>query len=560
MRISRRALAAGALAGGALTGSTLVGGATAVHANALTRQPDLALVNGRIWTVDPRSPEAEAVAIMDGRIVAVGSSLDIRGLGAARTIDLGGQRVTPGFYDAHAHPIESGVQLLLQVACDSSSIEEIKASIRKRASSTPAGEWVIGFLYDDGKTPRPLNLQDLDEASPAHPVLITHRGGHTGFVNSLAYKAAGITESTPDPQGGSFFRDGAGRLNGRVGDAAKAPFEKLSERPVTREDWRRGAALITRMFAAKGVTSAVDAAGSPEGLMGYVDAHDSGELSARIYCNIFVDHTPRLMAAGIKSGFGDEWVRVGAQKQFADGSISERTAWMSAPYLDMDGKFTGLKTTTREELYARARTAHLAGWQLGVHANGDVAIDEVLGVFEQLQKEAPRRDPRFRIEHCTLVNDALIARMKAVGAIPIPFAPYVYFHGDVMHFYGKARTEHMFAMRSLLDAGLNPPSSSDYTASPSEPMMWLQSQVTRTDFNGLVWGPSQRISVREAIACGTINGARSTFDENNRGSITPGKLADLVVWSRDPLQTDPHELIKIRPERVMTGGRWVFES
>jgi predicted amidohydrolase YtcJ len=540
---------------------------------ATATRPDTILITGKVCSanglclsgrkISTSAPvDEEAIAIANGRIMAVGPTRFIREMAAQGTkvIDLGGKRVTPGFYDAHAHPIESGVQLLLQVACDSSSIEEIKRRLRQRVEATKPGEWVVGFLYDDAKTERPLNRHDLDEVAPIHPILVTHRGGHTGFVNSAALIAAHIEETVADPPGGRFFRDDNGRLNGRVGDNAKTRFEELSSRAPTREEWRKGAELITKMFSSKGVTSAVDAAGSPEGLMGYVDAHDAGALKCRISCNIFVDFMPKMMAAGIKTGFGNEWVKVGAQKQFADGSISERTAWMSEPFLDMDGKFKGLQITPREELYAKAKAAHLAGWQLGVHANGDVAIDEVLGVFEQLQREAPRRDPRFRIEHCTLVNDALIKRMKAVGAIPIPFAPYVYFHGDVMHFYGKARTEHMFAMRSFIDAGLAPPSSSDYTASPSDPMMWLRSQVTRTDPTGAVWGPSQKITVQEAMTCGTINGARSTFDEHDRGTLEPGKLADLVVWDRDPLTADPMSLIDIKPERVMTGGQWVFEA
>jgi predicted amidohydrolase YtcJ len=536
-------------------------GATAAVPTLSTR-PDLVLHNGRIWTVADATPEAQAIAISGGRILAVGSDADILALASAgaKKVDLGGKRVTPGFIDAHAHPIDSGVQLLTDVACDSSSLDEIKARLRKRAGATPAGQWVRGFLYDDGKTPRPLSRQDLDEAVPGHPAIVAHRGGHTAFVNSMAYKLAGVDEKSSDPAGGHFFRDANGRLNGRVGDGAKAPFERLSEYTPSRDDFEKGAALISKMFSAKGVTSSVDAAGSPEGLQGYFDAHEAGDLRMRIYCNIFVEFMDRMLAAGLHTGFGDDWVRLGAQKQFADGSISERTAWMSTPYLDMDGKFAGLQTTTREELYAKARRAHLAGWQLGVHANGDLAIDETLGVFEQLQKEAPRRDPRFRIEHCTLVNDDLIRRMKAVGAIPIPFGPYVYFHGDVMHFYGYERTEHMFAMRSLIDAGLNPPSSSDYTASPSDPMMWMQSQVTRTDPAGETWGPSQRITLKEAVRCGTLNGARTTFEEHAKGSLEPGKHADLVVWAKDPLATPPSKLVNIPPERVMTGGKWVFET
>ena len=259
------------------------------------------------------------------------------------------------------------------------------------------------------------------------------------------------------------------------------------------------------------------------------------------------------------TGFGDEWVRLGAVKLYCDGSISERTAWLSEPYKDMP-EFRGLQTMSPEDLFNISRKAHLAGWQIGVHANGDLAIDRVLSVFERLQKEAPRRDPRFRIEHCTLVNAELIRRIKAVGAIPIPFAGYVYFHGDVMHFYGEERTRHMFAMRDLLDAGLRPPSSSDYTASPSEPMMWLQSQLTRTDYQGHVWGANQRITLQEAIRAGTGDGAIASFEEHIKGTLEPGKLADLVVWDQDLFKADPAHLIAIRPERTMVGGQWMYQS
>src|SRR6202035_2853908 len=174
------------------------------------------------------------------------------------------------------------------------------------------------------------------------------------------------------------------------------------------------------------------------------------------------------------------------------------TALLSEPYAGLDG-FRGISRASRETLYAQARKAHLAGWQIGTHANGDVAIDQTLRVYERLQRESPRRDPRFRLEHCTLVNDSLLARIHALGAIPTPFSSYVYFHGEKMHFYGAERLKNMFAMRSFLDAGIRPTEASDYTASPFEPMMALQSEVTRTDRKGNVWGANQRISVAEAI-------------------------------------------------------------
>jgi len=525
-------------------------------------EPDTILHNGHIWTVDEKQPWAQAVAISDGRFFAVGSNDEVLALATPRTrkVDLGGKTVLPGFNDAHSHPIYSGVDALKKVACDKDSIAAIQAALREREQKTPAGGWVIGFLYDDGKTPRPINRTDLDAAVPEHPVLITHRGGHTIFVNSAALKAAGVNEKTPDPPGGRYGRDSSGQLTGFVADAAAKRFTDLIPENVSRDDMREGAAYISKMFTSKGVTSACDADAGPDAVQGYQDARDAGELLFRTYCLIQVDNLQRFMDAGIHSGFGDDRLRVGGVKQYADGSISERTAWLSKPYLDMPGNYTGLPLTPREKLLETSRKAHAAGWQLATHANGDLAIDEILGIYEQVQKETPRRDPRFRIEHCTLLNDSLIKRMAALRVIPAPFSCYVYFHGDVMHFYGAERTKNMFPMRSFLDAGLRPTDASDYTASPSDPMMWLQSQLTRTDPQGNVWGANQRISLEEAIRCGTLNGAYASFEDHLKGSISTDKLADLIVLDQDPFKTDPSALTKIKVERTMIGGRWVFES
>jgi predicted amidohydrolase YtcJ len=524
-------------------------------------EPELVLHNGRLWTVDPARPEAEAIAIAGGHILAVGSSAEVLAMAGAATrkVDLGGHRVTPGFNDAHAHPCESGVDHLKNVACDKASIAEIQAALRERAGKTPPGQWVMGFLYDDGKTPRPLSRDDLDAAVPDRPVAVRHRGGHTMFVNSLALKLAGIDEATPNPAGGLYDRSD-GRLNGRIADLATAPIDRLTSFSPTRDDYRQGAALISRMFNQKGVTSACDALGSPKVLQGYQDARDAGSLSMRTYCHIWHESFGKFLDAGLHTGLGDEMLRIGAIKLMADGSISERSAWLKEPYLDMKADYHGLQVQTREELLDFGRKAHTSGWQIGVHANGDLAIDEVVGVFEQLQKEHPRRDPRFRLEHCTMVTPELVSRIKAVGALPITFGGYVYFHGDVMHFYGAERTSRMFAMKSFLDAGVQACSSSDYTASPCDPMMWMQSQVTREGMDGKVWGPEQRISRQQAIACSTINGAHASFEEDRKGTLTPGKLADLVVFEQDPLAVDPHELVKVEVQRTMLGGRWVYEA
>jgi len=527
-------------------------------------EQDLILYNANIWTVNPALPRAQAVAISKGRILAVGANEEVLGLaaGSAKKIDLAGKFVTAGFIDAHSHPAQAGLDHLRMVDCDLRSIAEIQAALRTRAAQTPAGQWVLGFKYDDTKTSddRPLTIQDLDAAVPDHPVFVEHRGGHTAWINSAALQAANLNDKTPDPAGGRYDHDPAtGKLNGHLREAAKTGLESTIPNKFTRDDYREGVKLIAKKMTCTGVTSVTDAFGTPDYLRGYQDARDTGDLLLRVYCHIGQMFMDQMLAAGIRTGLGDEWVKVGAQKMLCDGSISERTARVSQAYLGRPNDF-GILVTDEEHLYEQDRKAHVAGWQLGTHANGDVGIDTALRVYERLQREFPRRDPRYRLEHCTVINDSIIQRMKALGAIPTPFSTYVYYHGEKMKEYGAERLNYMFALRSFIDAGIRPTQASDYPPGPFEPMMALQSEVTRTDTKGTTWGPKQKITVEEAIRVGTINGAYASFEENLKGSIEPGKLADLVVLGRDPFKEVPSTLVTIPIERTMVGGKWVFES
>jgi predicted amidohydrolase YtcJ len=528
------------------------------------QRPELILFNGNVFTVNPAEPRAQAVAISGGRFLAVGSDADVMNLAGpgVRKLNLGGNTVLPGFIDAHSHPAQAGLSHLRMVDCDLRSISAIQAALRERAAKTSPGDWVLGFKYDDTKTEdgRPLTIADLDAAILDHPVHIQHRGGHTVYANSLGFRAAGINEKTPDPPGGKIDHDpSTGKLTGRVAESAQAFFEKAIPHNFTRDDHREGVKLISKMLAKTGITSATEAQGTPNDLRAYQDARDSGELLYRAYCFINYHFIDSMIEAGVRTGLGDEWVRVGAMKLVCDGSISERTARLSVPYEGRPNDY-GILVMTEDELYTYGRKAHLADWQIGTHANGDVAIDTTLRVYERLQRESPRRDPRFRLEHCTVVNDGLIARMKALGAIPTPFSTYVYYHGEKMRYYGAERLNHMFALRSFLDAGIRATQASDYPPGEFIPMMALQSEVTRTDTKGHVWGPKQRITVEEAIRVGTINGAFASYEENSKGSIEAGKLADLVVLGRDPFKEDPSTLVTIPVERTMAGGRWTFES
>src|SRR6267378_4042870 len=272
-------------------------------------KPDLILHNAHMVTMNAADPVAEAVAISRGRFFAVGKNADVMNLAAGvRKMDLGGKTVLPGFIDAHSHPAMAGVMHLRMVDCDLRSISAIQAALRERAAKTPPGDWVLGFKYDDTKTEdgRPLSIADLDSAVPDHPVHIEHRGGHTVYANSLAFRKAGIDEKTADPPGGKIAHDAAaGKLSGRVAESAQAFFEKVLPHDFTRDDHREGVKLISKMLARTGITSATEAQGTPTDLRAYQDARDSGDLLYRAYCFINYRFIDSAIEAGVRTGLGD---------------------------------------------------------------------------------------------------------------------------------------------------------------------------------------------------------------------------------------------------------------
>lgn len=528
-----------------------------------TSRPELILHNANIITSNPLQPKCEAIAISKGKIVAVGTNSDILNLAGSNTkkLNIGLKTITPGFIDAHSHPAYSGYRHLRNVDCDLRSIKAIQKAIKTEVLKKAPGEWVSGFKYDDTKTVegRYITRYDLDEITSDHPIKIQHRGGHTAYTNSIALKLAKIDRETPDPPGGQIVRDENGEPTGLLKENAVDLVDQLIPNELTTEDRQAGVKLFSEMISKSGITSVTDAYGRPSDLMAYRDAYSADELSSRIYCMIGYHNIDEMISKGVKTGDGNNWVRVGGMKITCDGSISERTARLSKPYIGRPNDF-GIIVMDEDELYDYAIKAHKANWQIGIHANGDVGIDKSLNVFERIQKEYPRKDPRFRLEHCTVVNSDLIQRIKKINAIPCPFSTYVYFHGEKMVNYGKERLENMFAVKSFLDAGINVTQTSDYPPGPYEPMMALQSSVTRTDMSGNIWGPSQKISVEEAIKVGTINGAYASYEENIKGSLETGKLADLVVLEKDPAKVDPLSIIDIKIERTMIDGKWVYES
>ena len=523
--------------------------------------PDYVVINAKVFTIDEDQPQAEAFAVKGDRFTAVGSSSDMRNLASSGTeiIDAEGMTVVPGFIDAHSHPSSAGVNELVQVNADLRSITEIKEVLRQRAAITQEGQWVRAFKYDDTKLAegRPINRFDIDEVVPNHPAVVGHRGGHTGVYNSMALALAGVTSETPDPPGGRFYRDSNGVLTGLAAERARYVFNSLIPSDSTREQRRDGVKLITELMTKAGLTSVHQTGASRNDMIAYQDARADGGMRFRMYLFPRVQLFEDLVNAGIRSGFGDEVLRIGAVKFSADGSASERTMRMSTPFEGRPDDY-GILTMSQEEIHEAVENAHRNDFQIGIHANGDVTIELVLNAYERVQRLWPRNDPRHRIEHCSLVNPALLQRIKDLGVIPAPFYTYVHYHGNKWVEYGEEKMRWMFAHKSFLDYNIPVAPASDYTPGPFEPMMALQSMVTRKDFDGRVWGPNQRITIDQAMRICTLNGAYASFEENIKGSITAGKLADFVILADDPHDVDPDNIKNIEIVRTVVGGTTMY--
>ena len=561
-----------------LSGASIAGlaaarwsGTTAAVAADLGENPDLVVLNANVYTIDPLLPRAQAFAVKAGRFVAVGGTEDIKSLigNRTQTIDAEQMTVVPGFIDAHNHA--PGAILLYEVLVGNPyevefvTIASIVEKLRARARETPPGSWVEGYFFDDTKVKdgRELNIHDLDQVSSDHPVAVRHRGGHTTYYNSKAFGLAGVTRNTPDTPAGTYDRDDYGQLNGRVTDRARSVFDKVGKRPsfsaeqtATRN--RNALSFISTQFVRYGLTSVHHEGGD---LFALQQVRARGDLKHRVSYEAQDDVLEGMIKTGIATGFGDEWIRLGATSEHTcDGSFSERTMALSVPYPGVKPPYQGNVTTSQDDLNGWLERTHRAGIQVNCHANGDVAIDMVLTAFERAQRLFPRADVRPKITHCTLINDDLLRRIKEAGAVPAPFTSYGYYNTDKFHFYGEDLMRRSMAYRSFADAGITAAAGSDFSPGPFAPLMGIQGMVTRTGWNGETWGANQRISVDEALRVVTINGAYASHEEAIKGSITPGKLADFVILAADPHTVAQDKLKDIQIVRTVTGGKTVFQA
>ena len=535
-------------------------------------RPDLIVTNARVYTAEyanggPTMDRAEAFAVTNGRFTAVGSNDEIANLAGpgVEVVDAGGMTVVPGFIDAHCHP--GGMRDLFEVNLDVRTVDDIKLALRAAAADTQAGYWVDGFKYDDTKVTengvyRRINKHDLDEAVPDHPVSVSHRGGHIAWYNSKAFEMAGVDNDVADPMGGRFEKDENGELTGLVEEKALDVFDGVGQRRVYgRAEFAQGVAHMSKLMTAAGITSVHQTGGDSDGLRALEDAYAAGELRYRMY--YFASGGSELFSAlktaGIHRGFGNEWLRIGAVKYGADGSASGRTMYMSTPYEGTDDH--GILTMTPEEIMEAVEDAHAHDFHIGIHANGDLTIGYVLDAYEKVLADAPR-DARHRLEHCSLVNPDLLARIRDTGSIPTPFWTYVHYHGNKWVEYGEEKMKWMFAHKSFLDYDIKVAGASDYVPGPYEPMMALQAMLTRKDMEGRIWGENQKVTMDEALRIGTINGAWASFEENLKGSIKAGKLADFVMLEEDPhdvAASDPDRLKEIVVHRTVVGGQTMHQ-
>jgi predicted amidohydrolase YtcJ len=536
-----------------------------------SQEPDLVVFNAKVYTVDPLEPRAEAFAVKAGKFVAVGSTEDVKALIGKRTqvFDARQATVVPGFIDAHNHA--PGAILLYEVLVGNPyqvefvTIASIVDKLRAKARETPAGFWVEGFFFDDTKVQdkRALDVHDLDQVSRDHPVSVRHRGGHTTYYNSKALELAGVTKSTPNSPAGTFDRDPNGELNGRVTDRARTVFNNVGMRPTYSADQvrlrnRDALSFISKQFVRYGLTSVHHQSGD---LFALQQVRSRGDLLHRVSYEAIDDVVEAMIKNGIATGFGDEWIRLGATNEHTcDGSFSERTMALSVPYPGVEPPYQGNVTTTQDELDAWVERVHRAGIQVNCHANGDVTIDMVLKAVERAQRLFPRADPRPKITHCTLINDDLLRRIKAAGAVPAPFTSYGYYNSDKFRFYGEELMQRCMAYHSFAVAGIPAAAGSDFSPGPFAPLMGMQGMVTRKGWNGETWGANQRISVDEALRVLTINGAYASYEEAIKGSITAGKLADFVVLTDDPHTVDQDKIKDIEIVRTVTGGNTVYQA
>ena len=535
----------------------------------------LLIRNARIRTLDDRIGETESIAAREDRIIAVGANKELAGLEGPSTeiLDLGGRVVLPGFIDTHEHfSTFSEIPLQLDLAPSRvNTVAEMLDLVAAEAKRLPRGEWIRGKGYDDTKMRdgRLPTQAELDAVAPYHPVILVHVSAHLAIVNSAALRRGHLDLNTPDPRGGRYSRHPAtGELTGELVGMAGFNFwsepmsgGKMVVPPFERGLRKQGLVETAKILNRVGITGVHDPAVCPSYITSYHDTLEDHSLSLRVNMLIPYQWLSELEKIGLTGKWGNEWVRSTGIKIVIDGAIAGRTAALRDGYSHNPDDHGLLYLDDQEELTHLVKRIHRLGYQACLHANGDLAIDMALEAIEKAQTDYPRLDPRHRIEHCTVINESILKRMRALGVMALPFASYLWQHSEkLVPFYGLKRAEAMFAHGSFLQSGVRVAGASDHPAGLLPPLLGVQSMVTRKTPSGDILGIDQRISLEEAFKMYTIYAAYASFEEKIKGSLTVGRLADMVVLAEDPWRVNPENIGRIPVVMTLLAGRVVFSQ
>ena len=530
---------------------------------------DLIVTHANIYTVDRQHPKAEAVAVIGDRIVAVGSVAEIdpwRG-SESRVIDAHGKLLMPGFNDAHVHFTDGGAALAEVQLNDATSAEEFKRRIATQAAKTAKGEWVLGGDWDETKwsSRQQPTAALIDDVTRSIPVFLSRYDGHQGLANSAAMKLARISAETPDVPGGVIVRDASGTPTGIFKDAAQALIFKAI--PPASHDQRLAAAKRALAYAASvGVTSVQHMSAEYADVEVYSELLEQGHLTTRIYCAPLETGWQDQAKLGVRRAWGSSYLRLGAVKGFADGSIGSRTAALFEPYTDEPNNRGILSAEMHppEAMRERLVKADGVGLQLRVHAIGDRAISMILDMFDAIQKANGYHDQRMTIEHAQHVAPEDFERFAKLHVIA-SMQPYHAIDDGrwVEARIGRERARTSYAWRSFLDHGVRLAFGTDWDVAPLDPVLGLYAAVTRATLDGKNpegWIPEQKITLAEAVEAYTLGSAFAEFQEKEKGSITPGKLADMVILSGNIFDMKPESIRNVKVETTIVGGKIVYRA
>src|SRR3984885_4636232 len=537
--------------------------------------PSLMLVHGHVWTENPAQPETEAIAIDGNRILLAGTSVEVLRLAGpfTRVIELHGRRVVPGFNDAHVHFVPGGQGLASVQLRDAASQAEFRQRFAGFARTQSDGAWIVNGEWDHERwTPALLPTHQLiDEVTPHDPVFVERLDGHMGLANALAMKLAGVDRSTADVAGGVIVRDADGNPTGIFKDAAMTLINRVIP-PLSLQETETAILAAQREAARNGVTSVQEMAndtndtGGPNRLRAMQALEREGRLTVRISENLRLLDWKYLAGSGVQAGFSDGLIQIGGLKAFADGGLGASTAWLFAPYDDAPNT-SGLASDELQnptQMYADIKSADQAGLQIIIHAIGDRANRTILDFYQRVEQENGRRDRRLRIEHAqhlTAVDVPRFAQLHVIASMQ----PYHAIDDGrwAQKRLGAERIHYAYDFRSLLDSGATLAFGSDWPVAPLEPLMGIYAAVTRRTLdnrNPNGWIPEQKISVAEAVHAYTVGSAYAQFGEKSKGSLEPGKLADLAVLSQDIFHIDPVQIENTHVDLTIFDGRVIYEA